>query len=156
MAGIVGFEPTDAGFRVRSLTTWRYPKIRESETDSIESEDFCKFIFLKGLQSYKTSRKDSRNRFYSSSPAYRQSIYFSWQVHMDRHFYALGVPFIGRSHRESRLGFPHLPRFLSHQKESSQYTHPLHKAIIIRRKSSKDLLDTHPRRSLRERVRSST
>lgn len=27
MAGIVGFEPTDAGFRVRSLTTWRYPKV---------------------------------------------------------------------------------------------------------------------------------
>lgn len=25
MAGVVGFEPTDAGFRVRSLTTWRYP-----------------------------------------------------------------------------------------------------------------------------------
>ena len=44
MVGVVGFEPTDGGFRVPCLTTWRHSSV--IGWDCMERVWFCKFIFL--------------------------------------------------------------------------------------------------------------
>ncbi len=58
MAGVVGFEPTHGGVKVRCLTAWRYPNIRNPAD---YSEKYGKSKLFKPLNDINKKQVNQKN-----------------------------------------------------------------------------------------------